>query len=325
MRYFKELVPMLVEFQRERQKPLVMFFEIKSNLKLPQLFQLAGAGILALQPGIESFSDHILSLMDKGANALQQLNFIKWANQVGVRCTYNILLRNPGETVEDYREMLEMLPSLRHLQPPHGIADMQLQRYSPYFLRPEKFELKNVQPKRHYRNMFPDERVDVENLVYEFDFDHDELDQPELVEARREFTKGLLEWKVSYEPRQLIYYMVDGNVCIRDKRSGDEKIYILEGTSSRLFVYLDQVRSFNNIERAFPEISASVLRYHLRNMTRLRILYHHANGCFVALPIRIYERDEYYVELERTLALLPSAASVEKKETRKLVVFPVLA
>ena len=92
-RYFSELLPPLAEQQKRR--PVGIFFEIKSNLKRSQLFQLAAAGFTALQPGIETFNDHILKLMDKGANTLQQLCCIKWAEEVGISTTYNILLREP--------------------------------------------------------------------------------------------------------------------------------------------------------------------------------------------------------------------------------------
>jgi ribosomal peptide maturation radical SAM protein 1 len=199
MRYFKELVPLLVEFQKQREKTVGIFFEIKSNLKLSHLFLLAASGIKALQPGIESFSDHVLQLMDKGANTLQQISFIKWANQAGVSTTYNILMRNPGETVEDYRQMLEIVPYISHLQPPNGVANMQLERYSPYFLNPEKFNMYNVRPNPHYQEMFPDPNVDIEQIIYVFDFDHDELDEPGLVAARRDLALALLRWKTDYK------------------------------------------------------------------------------------------------------------------------------
>jgi ribosomal peptide maturation radical SAM protein 1 len=321
MKYFKDLVPMMGEFQSKREKPLGIFFEIKSNLKLTHFFQLAAAGVMTLQPGIESFSDHILKLMDKGANALQQVNFIKWANQIGIRVTYNILMRNPGETAEDYRLMTRLVPYIMHLQPPHGIANMQLERYSPYFLRPETFGMRNVRPQPHYNEMFPDPNVNISDLVYQFDFDHDDLDAPELVEARREFTFALLDWKGKFKPRSLKYSLKGESVVITDERGDEHQTYQLDGWQREIFTFIDQPQSFSSIARNFPEIAAGAIRAFLERLKSRSLVYHHINDHYVALPIRAYMKNEFYAEMNRQLESA-KASAVNARKSRELFVLP---
>lgn len=321
MRYFEELVPLLIDYQRQRTIPLPIFFEIKSNLKYKHLCLLKSAGIFSLQPGIESFSDHILKLMDKGANAVQQISFIKWSNQVGVTSTYNILTRNPGETLEDYQEMTELLPYLKHLQPPLGIANMQLERYSPYFLRPETFGLKNIRPQPHYKEMFPDPQVDVDELVYQFDFDHDELDAPNLAAARKRFTLAVLDWKSNYREHQLEYYLRSDSVVILDRRNGDEQITELSGNAARIFLFLDKGQSFNAIAKEFTEIANLALRAYLEWLVSLRFVYSHHNDIFLAVPIRVFAAREFFAEMEREV----QAASLKlqhRTQGRQLTVLP---
>ncbi|MGH8882224.1 MAG: radical SAM protein, partial [Stackebrandtia sp.] len=61
-----------------------IFYETKSNMRRRDIARMAAAGILRVQPGIESFSTRCLALMDKGTTALQQVAYLKWAHAYGV-------------------------------------------------------------------------------------------------------------------------------------------------------------------------------------------------------------------------------------------------
>jgi ribosomal peptide maturation radical SAM protein 1 len=291
-RYFEKFVPGLIAQQREN-KHVSIFFEIKSNLRLWQMFQLAMAGMTALQPGIESFSDHILKLMDKGATAFQQVVFIKWAQQTGITPAYNILLRNPGETIADYRAMIELIPFISHLQPPNGIANMQLERFSPYFLRPAQFGIRNVRPKPHYREMFPDERVDLDELVYQFDYDHDDLDAPELVTTRRELMVALGEWQASYQPHRLTYFVLGTDVLLVDRRGPREVSHRLRDLAAALFLFIDQGKPFSRIQAQFAAQPETALRALLEQLVEWRVVYADRDkDAYLAVAVRVYQTAE---------------------------------
>jgi ribosomal peptide maturation radical SAM protein 1 len=305
MRYFAELLPALSQQQKEH--PVGLFFEIKSNLKRKQLFQLAGAGFTTLQPGIETFSDHILKLMDKGATALQQICCLKWSQQVGISATYNILLRNPGETAEDYREMLELIPFLTHLLPPNGIANMQLERYSPYFMRPEAFGIRNIRPKPHYRFMFPDPAIDLNALVYQFDFDHDALDRPELFAARQRLIEAILDWKTNFKPNRLAYYFDANGVRVVDRRGKNDELLELRGSQGEIYRELDEPRTFKYLATRFSPGAPSPLRAFLQRLVRKRVLYYdRASDKYLGVAVRAYvDRAEYLTDMENALMRVP--------------------
>ncbi|MCC6994173.1 MAG: RiPP maturation radical SAM C-methyltransferase [Deltaproteobacteria bacterium] len=292
-RYFSELIPRLIE--RQQQRPMTFFFEIKSNLKLWQMLQLSVAGFRALQPGIESFSDHILELMDKGATAYQQINFIKWAQQTSISPHYNILMRNPGETVEDYQEMTALIPFISHLHPPSAIANMQLERFSPYFMRPAAFGIRNVRPKAHYQEMFPDPSIDLESLVYQFDYDHDDVDAPELMAARQETMRAMQAWQTSFTPHRLVYFVLGADLVVVDSRAGSESKHRLRGLEAELFRYLDSPRTFALIEKQFPGHGAAELRSLLAGLVARRFVHHdRRKDGYLAVVVRVYQTmDEF--------------------------------
>ena len=98
MRYFRDVLPQL----RERQLGLTLFYETKANLTKEQVKLLRDAGVLAIQPGVESLSTHVLQLMRKGVTALQNIQLLKWCRQYGVTVAWNLLYGFPGETAADY-------------------------------------------------------------------------------------------------------------------------------------------------------------------------------------------------------------------------------
>ena len=144
MTYFKSFLPIVADINSRRapEQQLSIFYETKSNLKKWQMTLLKEAGVGSLQPGIESFSDHVLELMKKGCTGIQQVQFIKWGTELGLHLIYGVLYGNPGETQSDYEEMLRTIRMVRHLHPPVYVIPIALDRFSPYFNDPQAYGIK---------------------------------------------------------------------------------------------------------------------------------------------------------------------------------------
>jgi ribosomal peptide maturation radical SAM protein 1 len=176
MKYFNDMLPALASSGRQVQ----MFYEVKANLSRRQVTLLKEAGVYRIQPGIESLSDHVLKLMRKGTTGLRNVQLLKWCKELGVQVDWNILYGFPGETVEDYEQMLHLLRDIRHLQPPAACGGIRLDRFSPYFDAPEQYGFINIRPIQPYAFLYPFEDVQPEcdaeasrkRLAYYFEFDY---------------------------------------------------------------------------------------------------------------------------------------------------------
>ncbi len=168
MRYFRDVLPQL----RDRQLGFTLFYETKANLTKEQVKLLRDAGVLAIQPGVESLSTHVLQLMRKGVTALQNIQLLKWCRQYGVTVAWNLLYGFPGETAADYAAIGRSMESLWHLPPPHAVGAVRMDRFSPYFNEAASFGLVNVRPMEMYRLLYPLAEDRLRNLAYFFDFDH---------------------------------------------------------------------------------------------------------------------------------------------------------
>ena len=171
---FEDLLPQLAQ----RSAPVSLFYEVKANLSRNQLETLRDAGVRWVQPGLESLSDEVLTLMDKGTTGLQNIRFLRLAREFGIRVTWLCLTGVPGEKDEWYQEIAGWLPWIAHLQPPTRSVKMRYDRFSPYHQRPEQYGLSLV-PDHAYRYIYPGD-VNLDRLAYFFE------DAPESTPPGRE-------------------------------------------------------------------------------------------------------------------------------------------
>ena len=153
---------------------LDVFIETKSNLQKSQIRTLAAGGVKCMQPGLESLSLHQLRAMDKGVTPMQNIICLKWSSYYHITVSWNILLGFPGETNEDYRRQIELLPSLFHLQPPEATGKFWLQRFSPYHSRSQEYGIRVTCPGMAYEYIYDARRVDLNKIAYDFEYELDD-------------------------------------------------------------------------------------------------------------------------------------------------------
>jgi hypothetical protein len=107
--------------------------------------------------------------MRKGLTGLQNIRFIRLCAEFGVAPSYNILVGFPGEVVQDYQSMAELLRRVRHLPPPSGLASLvQIHRFSPFHDQMDEFGFEEVRPAAHYDHLIPPTVLAPEAYAYFF-------------------------------------------------------------------------------------------------------------------------------------------------------------
>ncbi|HTL05162.1 MAG TPA: RiPP maturation radical SAM C-methyltransferase, partial [Gemmatimonadales bacterium] len=152
---------------------LRFMYEIKANIGRDDAAALRAAGIRWVQPGVESFSDHVLELMRKGSTGALNIQLIKWLQEFGVTPYYNLLVGFPGETPEDYEEVIALLPALYHLTPPirSRTVLVSVHRFAPFFNESERWGIQGRRPAWYYRHLIPPSRAPAEDFAFFFDRD----------------------------------------------------------------------------------------------------------------------------------------------------------
>jgi ribosomal peptide maturation radical SAM protein 1 len=140
----------------------------RSNLSLDQMKQLHDAGIRHVRAGLESLSTPILKLMRKAVILRQNLAILRYARTLHMGLAWNLLYGFPGDLAEDYRAMIDLMRLVRHLSPPSGVTELEIDRFSPYFDNPGEFGLTDIKALAAYRAIYP-EAADIDSLAYTFD------------------------------------------------------------------------------------------------------------------------------------------------------------
>lgn len=162
--YFKTLLPQL----KEKKRPFRLFYETKSNLRKNQVKALRDAGVIWIQPGIESLHSKLLGLMNKGSKARHNIQLLKWCRQYGIFAGWLLLHDVPGEDDRWYREMADLFPRITHLQPPLKLLPILFYRFSRYHEHPEHYGL-NLIPSSLFSYVYPLSRSVLADLVYSFE------------------------------------------------------------------------------------------------------------------------------------------------------------
>jgi ribosomal peptide maturation radical SAM protein 1 len=237
--YFRTLLPML----KERRLGVSFFYEVKSNLRRDQLLLMREAGILAVQPGIESLSSHVLKLMRKGVTGIQNIQLLKWCREYGIEVAWNLLYGFPGETPEDYEEIARYASAIPHLKPPGTVAPIRLDRFSPNFTQAESFGIVDIRPFSMYRFVYPLPDEAVANLAYFFEYRFHDGRNPAAYTGK--VREQIELWKQN-KAGSLYKRYNDGHaeMTIVDTRPGRaQMLYPFRGLQRELYEYCEEVRS----------------------------------------------------------------------------------
>jgi len=217
-----------------------------------QIKALAAAGIIYLQPGIESLSPRLLRLMKKGVSLIQNIFFLKCCREYGLVPYWNNLIGVPGERIEDYQEMEKLIPKILHLRPPYGgTPKIEIHRFSPYFTESDKWT-NSMTPQAWYQALYPSNRVDISKVAYYFNADwKDTLPETSYLGTIKKTQEWVRIWRDEPVLPQLRIQRENGKITIIDSRY--ERTWCLNDLESRLYseiadpVSLETVSSHQNI------------------------------------------------------------------------------
>ncbi|MEK6576181.1 MAG: RiPP maturation radical SAM C-methyltransferase [Nitrospirota bacterium] len=199
---------------------LEFFVEVKSNLTKDQIKTLSHGGVKVIQPGIESLSVNQLKEMNKGVSPMQNILCLKWAFYYGMEISWNILTGFPGETDEDYRSQIDIIKSIFHLQPPTAVGDFWLERFSPYFNRPQDYGIKNMRPGEAFSYIYDLEEIDLMKIAYDFEFETENRVDPALKE---ELHETVAEWKRRVQSEEVPFLLFMKSIDFVTVYNGREK------------------------------------------------------------------------------------------------------
>ena len=293
----RKLIPMLVNFFKDKSEIKSFFFEVRANLAKKDIYNFSTLGNVTLQPGIESFSSSFLNKINKGTNKLINIQCVKWCSLFKVNTNYNLIFGHPNETERDYIESIETIKKIYHLQPPKAVMQIILLDNSPLYRKPEKYGITKILPWDIYKLLLPNLSTrDRDAFAYYYNFEFNASIR--INKIYHYFIKEINEWIENYEEKKYYFFMdiINQNKAIiydnRPLENGDKKpvkITFTKALDIEIIRYLDSIKTideiFNHLRNVgFKKISKTQVKYRLFRLIELNIIISEFNE-YLSLPL----------------------------------------
>ncbi|MYS18716.1 ribosomal peptide maturation radical SAM protein 1 [Streptomyces sp. DvalAA-14] len=246
MEYLGSVLPRLIEAGYD----LRVQYEVKSNLRFDQLRTLADAGVVSIQPGIESLSSSVLKLMDKGVTGCQNIRILRDAQSLDLTVLWNYLLGFPGEDPGAYEAVIAQMPALHHLEPCSGIARVAIERFSPFFNRPE-LGFSELRPAAQYAMIYDLPERELFDFAYLFSAPERGIS----TEVATRLDAGVTDWQREHPASTLAYCdLGDAVVLVSNRRHFDWRVLeVADPVELAAFRLLEQPRTVPALLRKLAE------------------------------------------------------------------------
>ncbi len=316
-RYFSEVFPSL------KDDPIPMFVEMRAHTTKEALKNMRDAGVVMVQPGIESLSTTILGLMKKGTNAIQAVRTIKWCAEMGVSAFYNFIYGFPKEPEAEYQRMADTVLSLTHLQPPNAPYRLRLDRFGVYYRDPEASGITILGPSPFRQAIYglPAEQLHLIEPSMVFSYNDGRNPDDYVKDLATNCALWRDQWHNNF--RKLSWHYKGSGIQIYDTRSNtDDKVYELDEIETIAYLTCDAGATPAMVLESLPaekraSYSVEQVRRLLVEMTDLRLMF--ADGArFLSLAVegddRLLEAHKQKGSLTFQPLRIPSSSECQMEE-----------
>jgi hypothetical protein len=212
-----------------------------------------GNWVSHFQIGIETFSDRMLRLMNKGVTVLKNVEVLKSAAELGISVQFNLFTCFPGMTEEDLKENIRVMDLITHILVRDTFSIFPGEFYlpvdSPIFLNTEKYGLMKSN-ESIFSSIFEDFKMpSYSNYPYPYQFDNDE-EQYKFSVALRKKVEEIKSKNAS--DTYMIYKTTPDWLEINISRDGRKSIYRLNEDEGK--VYLSAIETIRHVDAVSADL-----------------------------------------------------------------------
>lgn len=248
-----------------------IFCEARAGLSKQQMASMKHAGICAIQIGLEALDTKLLSKMNKRTRLIDNLETMKFCEEVGIRHLSNLIVEFPTETQADIDRSIEAMDLASCYMPPDNIARFGLFPGSPIYRNPKKFKIRSINEAPDLGKYLPN-RLSSLKLYYS-DF--------ECLNRKRNYRRFFMRhkrWRKEYERAQaagrsiLQYFDCGDSLRVEDFREGIQATTLCD-LARELYLFCDEIRNFAKIRKKFKDVPEREIRKMLRKLFKLKVMY----------------------------------------------------
>jgi len=237
--------------------------------------------------------------MGKGVSGLQNIQFLKWCKEYGIRPYWNFLWGVPGEDSMEYARMSALIPFVTHLPAPQAVGCMRLDRFSPNFVSAESRGFSELQPYPSYQHIYPFPPAVVTNLARYFTYSY--AAPQDVHEYVPHFECQVRRWQ-EVQPTSDLISVDDGqHLLIWDLRDAIEggQLTVLKGQQRLVYLTCDRIATRARLERIAVAVNVEST---LRALVRSGLMISDGDSYLaLAIPLGYYSPNERVIAKLRVL------------------------
>jgi magnesium-protoporphyrin IX monomethyl ester (oxidative) cyclase len=274
-----------------------LMYETRSDYNEEEMKALNRASVRMIQPGIESLSTPVLELMNKGTNAFQTIDMLKFCVKYGILAGWYLLVGFPGMTADMYERLIYIISRVFHLFPPSKLVPIRIDRFSIYWNNSEKYNLV-VAPFLSYEYIYPYDKELLPKIAYHFvDRNYDTGHHLLLGEYYKKLETLIKSWTKRWQtkdirrfPRLTLLQREDG-AYIYDSRQGGVNRYKISPFEAEILNMLDTPHPADDLVTHFPGETTEGITAVLQHLDDRGLIFNE-NGRYMNLLIRDYLEEE---------------------------------
>ncbi len=261
-----------------------LFYEIRANTSKDQLKLMKKAGVKEIQIGIETFSSNLLKKMNKETRVIDNIQAMKFCEEINIFHISNLIIDYPTETKLDIEETISNITYAYSYRPPSFLAPFMLVKGTEIYKNYKKYNISKISDSLPLRKLLPD------NIANDFSFIKKSFELNKPLSSNNKLTNLFNQWHIDYDyfkknnDSMLAYYDMGNYIIIEDLRHSYQH-HVLEKEYRKLYLYCDSYKNLKQIIRAFPNIAATTLQKKLNKLVRLKLMFKEDND-YLSLAIK---------------------------------------
>lgn len=268
------------------------FTQIHAGMPKEDLSLMKEMGISEVQIGVEALDTGLLKKMNKGTRLIDNLEIMKFCEELGITSILNLMVGFPTETQADVDRSTKAVDYATSYAPYKKVAVFELRDGSPVDMDPHKYGVKSVRETPLFGRSLRAGLSGIDSWCKSFRTDRKKRDY-------KAFYRRIEKWRHDYEDSAriglpLLFYMDFGDfIIINDNREGHASI-ALDGWKRDLYLFCDRIRRRDEISARFQGIDERDLNDHLKKLFRMKLIFAE-DDCYLSLAIRSKPESRRYM------------------------------
>ena len=267
----------------KQKKDYNLYYDIRADVDKSLIASMRAAGVKNVLIGIEALSTSLLRKMKKGVRAIDNLQVMKYCEELGIQHISNLILSFPTESQMDVDETTDNMDYGLSFQPPSMLVNYTLLAGSTIDVMRRQYNITHVKNSSFRRKLVPP-RIEKSLQFAEKTYRRKRRN------SYRALRNRFNQWRERYysahkEGTSLLSYIDGGSfIKIMDFRNGRTNT-TLENDLMKLYLFCDSIRSWSEIAEEFPGWDLDDLRGTLKQLVDLKLMFKEGDD-YLSLAIR---------------------------------------